>query len=157
MTRNIPRSSYKTVLDAFSGYHQVNLDEESSKLTPFSTKCGRYRYLRTPWDHCSAGDTYTKRCDDTIAGVERMCKCINATPLYDSDAEQAFFHTFDCLHLRGRNGVTLSPSKFKFCHRDIEFVGYYFSWDDYRPTNGRLSIICRSFHQPQTSGPDLVR
>ena len=35
---NIPPKSYKTVLDAYNGYHQVPLDEESSKLTTFITE-----------------------------------------------------------------------------------------------------------------------
>ena len=32
---NIPPKSYKTVLDAYNGYHQVPLHVESSKLTTF--------------------------------------------------------------------------------------------------------------------------
>ena len=79
MVSSIPPNSYKTVLDAFNGYHQVMLDEESRKLTTFITEYGRYQYLRTPQGHCSAGDAYTKRYDDIVAGVERQCKCIATT------------------------------------------------------------------------------
>ena len=34
---NIPSKSYKTVLDAYNGYHQVPLTEDSVKLTSFIT------------------------------------------------------------------------------------------------------------------------
>ena len=68
--------------------------------------------------------------------------------LYDSGIEQAFFHTFDYLHLCGRNGVTLNPGKFKFCRREVEFVFYFLSWDDFRPTSDRLSAI-RNFPMPE--------
>ena len=148
MVSSVPPSSYKTVLDAFNGYHQVMLDEESRKLTTFITEYGRYQYLRTPQGHCSAGDAYTKRYDDIVAGVERQCKCIDDTLLYDADIAQAFFHTFDYLTLCGSNGVTLNPSKFKFCRREVEFVGYFLGWDDYRPTGDKLSAI-RNFPMPE--------
>ena len=148
MVSSIPPNSYKTVLDAFNGYHQVMLDEESRRLTTFITEYGRYQYLRTPQGHCSAGDAYTKRYDDIVAGVERQCKCIDDTLLHDADIEQAFFHTFDYLKLCGSNGVTLNPDKFKFCRREVEFVGYFLGWEDYRPTGDKLSAI-KNFPMPE--------
>ena len=42
---NIPPRMYKTVIDAYNGYHQVELDEDSIPLTTFSTEYGRYQYL----------------------------------------------------------------------------------------------------------------
>ena len=35
-------------LDATSGYRQLELDEESSKLCTFNTPIGHYRFLRVP-------------------------------------------------------------------------------------------------------------
>ena len=48
---NIPSQCYKTVLDAFNGYHQIPLDKESVKLTTFITEFGRFQYLRAPQGH----------------------------------------------------------------------------------------------------------
>ena len=38
-----------TVLDANKAFHQIKLDEESSKMTTFQTPFGRYRYKRMPY------------------------------------------------------------------------------------------------------------
>lgn len=38
---NIPQKSYKTVPDAYNGYHQVPIDEDSINLTIFITEFGR--------------------------------------------------------------------------------------------------------------------
>ena len=73
---NIPQKSYKTALDAYSGYHQVPLDDESINLTTFITEYGRYQYLRSPQGHISSGDAYTRRYDDIIADVPRKKKFI---------------------------------------------------------------------------------
>ena len=66
---NIPLKSYKTVLDAYNGYHQVPLHEESSKLTIFTAEFGRFQYLRVPQGHLASDDVYTRRYDDIISDV----------------------------------------------------------------------------------------
>ena len=68
---SIPHYTYKTVADAFHGYHQVLLDEESSKVTTFITEEGRYRYLRSPQGLCSAGDVYTRRYGEILMDIPR--------------------------------------------------------------------------------------
>ena len=43
--RTIPKGTqFFTVIDAFKGYHQVPLDEESAALTTFSTPFGLFQY-----------------------------------------------------------------------------------------------------------------
>ena len=49
----VPKHTYKTIADAYSGYHQIPQDEESRKLTTFITLWGHFRYLCTPIGHCS--------------------------------------------------------------------------------------------------------
>ncbi|XP_064115112.1 myoferlin-like [Macrobrachium nipponense] len=95
MVSGVPLRTYKTVVDAYAGFHQVPLDEESRQLTTFITPWGRYQYCRTPMD----------------------------------------------------NGITLNPDKFRFCQRQVEFVGYELDWDNYRPSNERMSAI-KNFPMP---------
>ena len=110
---NIPHYTYKTVAGAFHGYHQVLLDEESSKLTTFITE-GRYRYLRLPQGLCSAGDAYSRRYGEILMDIPRKHRCVDDTLLHDNSIENAFFHTYDFLTVCLKNGVTLNPVKFKF-------------------------------------------
>ena len=92
---SIPPQSYKTVLDAFNGYHQVLLAHEIIPLTTFLTEFGRYRYLRAPQRHIN--DAYTRLYDDVIKDVPRQKKVSDDTLRYDSSIEDAFYHTFDYL------------------------------------------------------------
>ena len=50
-------NTYKSVVDAWNGYHAVELDEESRNLTAFITPYGRYRNCRAPQGHVCSGDT----------------------------------------------------------------------------------------------------
>ena len=54
MISSVPKHTFKTVADAYAGYHQIQLDDESKKLTTFITPWGRYRYCRTPMGHFAA-------------------------------------------------------------------------------------------------------
>ncbi|KAK3777837.1 hypothetical protein RRG08_038085 [Elysia crispata] len=45
---------YKTVFDAWNGYHNIDLDERDRHLTTFITPRGRYRYLVAPQGTISA-------------------------------------------------------------------------------------------------------
>ena len=147
MVSDVPPRSFKTVVDAHWGFHQVELDEESRKLTTFITPWGRYQYCRTPMGHCSASDAYTKRFDDAVCDFPRKHKCVDDTLLYDEGVEEAFWHTYAFLELCAERGITLNPEKFRFCRRDIDFVGYHLSWEGYRPTDDRLAAI-RDFKMP---------
>ncbi|XP_066964375.1 uncharacterized protein [Macrobrachium rosenbergii] len=90
MVSSVPLRTYKTVVDAYAGFHQVPLDEESRQLTTFITPWERYQYCRTPMGHCSAPDAYTKRFDDVIIDVHRKYKCIDDVLLYDDSVREPF-------------------------------------------------------------------
>ena len=149
MVSGVPQHSYKTVADAFWGFHQVELDEESRRLTTFITPWGRFQYRRTPMGHCSASDAYTRRFDDTIKDVPRKYKCVDDTLLYDAGIEDAFWHTYDFLATCAAKGITLKPEKFQFCRREVDFVGFRMGWEEYKPSEGTLTAV-RSFRMPDT-------
>ena len=91
--------------------------------------------------HWSASGAYTNRFDDAIQDVSRRYKCVDDTFLYDSSIEEAFWHTFEFLETCARAGVTLKPEKFKFCKREVEFVGFHLGWSCYLPSSERLRAI----------------
>ena len=147
LVSGIPQHAYKTTADAHNGFHQSELDEESSKLTTFITQWGRYRYRRTPMGLCSSTDAYTRKFDDVIEHIPRKLKCVDDVLLHDTSVEQAFWHTYEFLETCAQKGITLNPEKFKFCCREVEFVGYHIGWEAYYPTEERLEAL-RSFTMP---------
>ena len=152
---SVPKHTYKTVADAYSGYHQIPLDSESRKLTAFITPWGRFRYRRTPMGHCAAQDAFTKRFDDIIADIPRKLKCIDDTLLHDDSVEEAFWHTYDLLQRCLDNGVTLRPDKFSFCRRSVTFAGYLLDWDMYQPSHDLIRSITEFAMPPNPSLTDV--
>ncbi len=63
-----PTSKVFLKLDAVGGYHQMALDEESSYLTTFILKWGRFRYLRGPMGLSPTNDEWCCKSDKAIEG-----------------------------------------------------------------------------------------
>ncbi|MPC48894.1 hypothetical protein E2C01_042680 [Portunus trituberculatus] len=110
MVSHIPCHTYKTIADAHWGFHQKELQED-------------------PNGHCFAPDAYTRRFNDTIAGIPRKFKCVDDTLLFDASMEDAFWHT--------------------------EFFGDVCRkrLDGYKPMEGRLAAV-RNFDMP--TEPSLI-
>ena len=61
ITRRVPGNTWKTVTDAWNGFHGMVLREEDRPLTTFITPHGRWRYKRAPQGFVSSGDGYNRR------------------------------------------------------------------------------------------------
>ena len=139
--RSIPPNTYKTVTDAFDGYHTIPLDDKDKHFTTFITPRGRYRYRVAPQGYVASGDGYTRRYDEIIAGFPRKTKCIDDALLYSDSIEEEFFHTVEWLDLCGRNGITLNPSKFVFAKTTVDFAGFEITPTTVRPIKRYLDAI----------------
>ena len=63
----------KSVLDAWNGYHGLEIDEADRHTTTFLTEYGRYQYRTTPLGFIASGDGYSMRMD-TITGDDSSGK-----------------------------------------------------------------------------------
>ena len=66
---SVPPNTWKTILDAFDGYHVITLNRKSQPLTTFIIEWGRY--LRLPQGYLASGDVYTTRFNEFIRGMPK--------------------------------------------------------------------------------------
>ena len=124
MARRIPGNTWKTVLDAWNGYHSIPLRESDRHLTTFITPFGRWRYTRAPQGYLSSGDGYNRRFDSVLADFQRKERCVDDTVFYDNDLESHWWRTIEFLRICGHAGIILNPKKFQFAKKDVEFAGF---------------------------------
>ena len=141
LASQVPRDTYKTVIDAVDGFHAIPLDEESQKLTVFITEWGRYQYLRMPQGFSAAGDVYTRRYDDIIQSVQNKVKIIDDTLLWSDTIENSFFDAWDYLTLLANNGIVANAVKFEFCQKNVDFAGLTLTANGITPSTSILSAI----------------
>ena len=85
--RRIPKGTFKTVTDAYNGYHEVPLRESDKHLTTFITLFGRFRYTRASQGFVSSGDGYNRCFAAFLSDFERKEGCVDDTVFYDSGLE----------------------------------------------------------------------
>ena len=72
-----PDSRWFLKFDAVAGYHQIPLDDESSKLTTFLVESGRYRYTRAPMGLNPSSDHFCERTDRAFVTIEDLLKIVD--------------------------------------------------------------------------------
>ena len=70
-------TKYFSIVDAKSGYWNVELDEESSYLTIFNSPFGQYRFLRLPFGLKMSQDVFQSKIDQLMEG------CVGTTSIAD--------------------------------------------------------------------------
>ena len=144
----IPAGKVKTVLDAWNGFHSLELAPESRPATRFISEFGCYQYRRGPQGWHGTGDAYTRRFDDITTDEERYVRIVDDGLLHDDDIEQAFWHTFDHIKRCAENGIVFNKEKFKFARETVDFAGFEVSMNGYKPSDRTLSAI-KNFPTPR--------
>ena len=153
LARRVPKETWKTVTDAWNGYHSVPLRESDRHLTTFITPIGRWRYTRAPQGFVSSGDGYNRRFDAVTSTFDRKERCVDDTVHYDADLEGHWLRTIDFLTMVGRAGIVLNPDKFQFAQRQVDFAGFRISNETIEPLPKYLEAI-KNFPTP-TSTTDI--
>ena len=148
LARAIPSNTYKTVMDAWNGYHSIPLHEDDRHYTTFITPRGRFRYCVAPQGYISSGDAYTRRYDDLAVDFHNKVKCVDDALLYSNSLEQAFHDTINWLDMCGQNGIILNPAKFVFAKQCVEFAGFEISPNTVKPCPRMFEAI-RAFPTPK--------
>ena len=150
LARRIPKNTWKTVTDAWNGYHNVPLRQSDRHLTTFITPFGRWRYTRAPQGFLSSGDGYNRRFDAILAEFERKERCVDDTIHYDGELEKHWWRIIDFLTRVGRAGIVLNPEKFQFAERSVDFAGFRVTEETIEPLPKYLDAI-REFPSPSST------
>ena len=104
----IPKVSGAThfsILDARSGYWQVKIDEESSKLCTFNTPWGKYRWTRLPFGLTCSGDVFQEKMDYTFGKLKGVSGIADDTFIYGTGEIQHDQSIIDVLETARQNDV----------------------------------------------------
>ena len=146
--RLIPAHTWKTVTDAWNGYHSALIAKEDRIKTAFITEWGRYQYKVLPQGYVSSNDGYSKRYDKIIENVVRKTKVTDDTALWDTELEEHWWRSIDYIALVGKHGMILNSDKFQFCQRSVDFAGFRVGENTVEPLPKYIDAI-KSFPTPK--------
>ena len=137
----ISGAKYFSKLDANSGFWQIQLAHESSKLTTFITPFGRFAFNRLPFGITSAPEYFQHKMSEILTGLERVVCLIDDILIYGNTEEQHDKRLKAALSQISKAGLTLSKEKCVFGVTKISFLGQSVDSDGIKPDPRKLEAI----------------
>ncbi|GJX84808.1 reverse transcriptase domain-containing protein [Tanacetum coccineum] len=117
---------FKCFLDAYKGYHQIQMSKEDKEKITFYTDQGTYYYIKMPFGLKNAGATYQRLVDSAFqTQLGRNLEAYVDDMVIKSKTEQEMIiniaETFDNLK---KVNIKLKPKKCSFGVKEGKFLGY---------------------------------
>ena len=112
-----------SIMDAASGFWQLKLDDESSRLCTFNTPIGRYRFTRLPFGMKCAPEIFQRTMDrmvEDLEGVEVIMD--DVVVVGDETTHDEWLHKF--LDRASKQGLKLNKEKCKIRQTQVPYVGH---------------------------------
>lgn len=143
---------YFTTLDLYSGYYQIQLEEESKNKTAFVTCDGHYEFNRMPFGLTNAPSVFQRKINRMLGSLPGL----TATAYLDDIVcpgktfEEAFENLEKILKSLEENKLTLNPRKCHFFKTCITYLGFEISEKGVKPGETKITAV-KNFPQPKTS------
>ena len=147
MERAVPRETWKSVHDAWNGFHSIPIYEEDLHLTTFQSAPGRLRHGKAPQGFRSSGDACNKRFDFIVLDFKDKERFVDDTIYRDVDFESHWLRTMEFLETVDNAGIILNPKKFQLAQKDVKFAGFETTCSGVTPLQKYIDAI-RMFPTP---------
>ena len=143
------------LVDARSGYWNIQLDHESSLYTTFNSPHGRYRFLRLPFGLICAQDIFQKKVDETFGDLPGVTGIADDIIVYGyEDDGSDHDKNLQAVMSRAREtGLRFNADKCKIRCTELPFFGHIISANDLRPDPRKVEAIANM--DPSTCLADL--
>nr|GEW77215.1 putative ribonuclease H-like domain-containing protein [Tanacetum cinerariifolium] len=133
----------KCFLDAYNGYHQIQMSKEDEEKMAFYTDQGTYCYMKMPFGLKNAGATYQRLVDSTFqTHMGRNLEAYVDDMVIKSKTDQAMImdisETFDNLR---RINIKLNPKKCSFRVGEGKFLGYMITSEGVRKNPKKTKAV----------------
>ncbi|XP_041485958.1 uncharacterized protein K02A2.6-like [Lytechinus variegatus] len=155
ITSQFAGAKYFSKLDASSGFWQIQLDEDSSKLCTFITPYGRYRFLRLPFGICSAPEVFHKIIHNLFVDIPGVNTMMDDIVVWGSTQEEHDDRLRKVLDIAQKSNLKLNRDKCEFNVNQMTFIGDLISQDGVRPDPKKVAAI-RNMARP-TCKQDIQR
>ena len=144
----MPNAKVFSVLDASSGFWQIELDQESSKLCTFNTPFGRYRFKRLPFGLCSAQDVFQDVMSEIFSGIEGVEVIVDDLLIWGKNQQQHDERLKQVLERARQKNLKLNKEKSQIALDEISYIGHILSKEGLKPDPKKVRAITE-MNRPQ--------
>ncbi|GKB72000.1 reverse transcriptase domain-containing protein [Tanacetum coccineum] len=134
---------FKCFLDAYKGYHQIQMAESDEEKTAFHTSQGVYCYTKMPFGLKNAGATYQRLVDkafDSQVG-QNMEVYVDDLVIKSHTEEEMIRDINETFQTLRRINMKLNPKKCTFGAREGMFLGYMISPEGIKPCPEKIEVV----------------
>ena len=137
------RARYFSTLDLMSGFHQIELKEDSKQFTAFSTDSGHFEFNRLPFGLNISPNSFQRMMTIALSGLPPECAFLYIDDIiitgcsmehHLKNIEQVFSR------LRKYN-LKLNPAKCKFFCAEVTYLGHHITEQGIQPDPSKFSAI----------------
>ena len=146
MLDTLSGSTYYTVLDMKSGYHQIEVEEEHKERTAFTAgPLGFYEYNRLPFGLSNSPATYQRLMEDILGELNyQICLVyLDDVIVFSKTFEEHQTRLEKVFQICREAGLKLSPKKCTFCAKKVKYVGHIVSADGIEPDPSKIEKIAQ--------------
>jgi hypothetical protein len=132
-----------SMIDGFSGYNQVSMNEQDREKTSFTTPWGTFMYEKMPFGLMNVGATFQRAMDIAFVGERDKFVVIyldDLTVFYKTD-EEHLMNLKQTFKKCRRFGLSLNPKKSHFAMREGKLLVHVVSKEGIRIDPKRIEVI----------------
>ncbi|GJX40719.1 reverse transcriptase domain-containing protein [Tanacetum coccineum] len=135
--------TFKCFLDAYKGYHQIQMAESDEEKTAFHTSQGVYCYTKMPFDLKNAGTTYQRLVDkDFDSQVGRNIEVYVDDSVIKSHTKAEMLRDIDeTFRTLQKINMKLNPKKCTFGAVEGMFLGYMITPKGIKPCPSKTEAV----------------
>ena len=107
-------SSYFTSLDIFSGYWQIQLDEQCKENTTFTSRFGTFQFEVMPLGLMNAPATFQRMMDSILRTIPFARLYLDDVVIFSKHLKGHLNHAQAVLHILKRHGLKIKASECAF-------------------------------------------
>jgi hypothetical protein len=132
-----------SMIDGFSGYNQIAMNEQDREKTAFTTPWGTFMYDKMSFGLMNAGATFQRAMDIAFVGERDKFVVIYLDDLtvFSKTDEEHLIHLKQTFEKCRRYGLSLNPKKSHFAMREGKLLGHIVSKDGIRIDPKRIEAI----------------
>lgn len=141
VTAKLAGKRFFCVFDLKDGFHQIKLDETSSKLCTFSTPFGVYRYLRAPFGLSVLPEYFQKMTQQYFGQLSGVVVYFDDILCAGDTKEELQKVVQSVLDSARKNNIQLNSQKIQYFVDNVKFLGHRFDSSGVRPDEERILAI----------------
>ena len=130
-----------STIDASSGFWQVELDAESSKLVTFNSPFGRYKFLRLSFGINSAPEVFQRRMTQALDDIEGVAVIVDDILLWGTTVEEHNRRLQNALQRARELNLKLNKERSKIQTSELSYIGHLLTRDGVKPDPQKVNAI----------------